>query len=208
MDGLLLDSESAWHAAERALLERHGQEFTEADRLATIGRSIDESVAIYGARVGWPDQRLAELRAELLALVHEGYRSIRPQPGALELVTALRGRLRLALASNTDRSLVDVALPVAGFAGAFDAIVTALDVRRPKPAPDPFAVACEWLGVPPSEAIAFEDSPIGVRSARAAGMFVVAVPAFDDVDVSPADLVLSSLAEVRVEAGGSADPRR
>jgi HAD superfamily hydrolase (TIGR01509 family) len=203
MDGLLLDSESAWESAERTLVVGHGAEFTEADRIASIGRSIDASVAIYLARIGWPEIRQAELRSELLSLARQAYATIRPQPGAVELLRALRGRLRLALASNTDRLLVEVALPAAGIANVFDVIVTAEDVARPKPAPDLFALACTQLGVPPGKAIAFEDSETGVRSAKEAGLYVVAVPSFIGIDVSAADLVLSTLSGVAVDRSPS-----
>ena len=64
---------------------------------------------------------------------------------------------------------VGKAAAVAAEIGVLEGIVTADDVTRPKPATDLYALACERLGVEPSAAVAFEDSTVGVRSAKAAG---------------------------------------
>lgn len=193
MDGLLLDSEEAWHDAERDLLANHGAELTEVDRLASVGRSVDEVIIWYAERIGWGPERVPELRDELIRLVRERYAEIALMPGALELIGQLRGRARLGLASNTDRSLVDHALASTGLGEAFGVIVTAEDVERPKPAPDLYLFACECLGVRPDEAVALEDSQAGVAAAKAAGMWCVAVPQIDGIDVSAADRIVNSL---------------
>jgi beta-phosphoglucomutase-like phosphatase (HAD superfamily) len=77
-------------------------------------------------------------------------------------------------------------------------VVSGQDMGRPKPQPHVYAEACRALGVAPADAVAFEDSPMGVRSARAAGLFVVGVPERPDVDLAAAGAhaVLGSLAEV------------
>lgn len=193
MDGLLLDSERAWEAAERRLMARHGMDLTEADRLASLGRSVDDVIGWYGARLGVRPERLAELRDELMALVREEYADIEPMPGARELVDSLRGRVPLAVASNTDRALVDHTLAATGFAEAMDVVVTVDDVANAKPAPDIYLLATERLGVRPDEAVALEDSETGIRSAKAAGLFTVAVPQLDGLDVSQADEIVDSL---------------
>jgi HAD superfamily hydrolase (TIGR01509 family) len=117
----------------------------------------------------------------------------------VELVERLRGRTRLGLASNSPRSLVDTALATAGIADAFDTIVTSDDVVEPKPAPDLYLLACERLGVAPSEALALEDSPSGVAAAKAAGLTCIAVPQFAETDVSAADRVIASLEDLLAE---------
>ena len=99
----------------------------------------------------------------------------------------------LALASNSPRFLVDDALATAELADAFNVIVTSDDVEHPKPAPDIYLLACERLGVPPSHALALEDSASGVTAAKAAGLDCIAVPMFAETDVSAADRVVDSL---------------
>jgi len=119
-------------------------------------------------------------------------------PGAAELVDELRGRVRVAVASNTPHRLVAGALASAGLAHLFEVVVTGDQVAEPKPSPDVYLRACELLGAEPSRSIGLEDSPTGVASARAAGMFVIGVPSFPGVVLDGADLVGESLADPQV----------
>ena len=198
VDGLLVDTERIWADAETALLARHGHMFTEDDRIATVGRPVEVAIPIYGRRIGLADDQLPALRAELLALFAERTRSVEPQRGARELVTALRGRLPLAVASGSPRSVVEAVLDGVGLIDAFDVIVTSDEVVEHKPAPESYLLACRLLGVGPRDAVAFEDSTPGIRSATAAALYCVAVPTAG-ADASAADLVLPSLDAVIVE---------
>ena len=199
MDGLLLDTETLWHEAETELFRRHGAEFTHADQLQVIGTNFDITARYFAQRLGWPVERRAELVQESTALMHERVKAqVNARPGAVELLEALRGLagIRLGLASNSPRYLVDDALKTAGFADTFHAIVTSDDVKHGKPAPDIYLLACERLGVEPSEAVALEDSTSGVIAAKAAGLTCIAVPMFAESDVSAADRVVASLEEL------------
>jgi HAD superfamily hydrolase (TIGR01509 family) len=199
MDGLLLDTEPAWVEAEREVLLRRGYVFTEADIAATHGRSVEDSIATYAALVGEPDPSV--LGAELMAAMRDHYeRGPIVRPGARELVAALRGRLPMAIASNTGTDLVRLALERAGLLDAFGAIVTSPDVGVSKPDPGVYLRACAVLGTAPGDTVAFEDSIAGVRSAKAAGLWCVAVPDRPGVDLhaAGADLVVASLADVPV----------
>ena len=199
MDGLLLDTETLWHEAEAELFRRHDAEFTHADQLRVIGTSFDVSARYFAERLGWPMERRMELVQESTALMHERVRDqVEARPGAVELIEGLRrlSGVGLGLASNSPRYLVDDALATAGLADAFDAIVTADDVAHPKPAPDIYRLACERLGVEPSEALALEDSASGVIAAKAAGLTCIAVPMFAETDVAAADRVIGSLEDL------------
>jgi HAD superfamily hydrolase (TIGR01509 family) len=195
MDGLLLDTETLWHAAEQELFARHGSTFTREDQMQVIGTSFDITARYFAERLGWPLERGAELVDEMIALMHDQVRrQVDARPGARELVSELRRlRVPLALASNSPRFLVDDALATAGLAGAFEVIVTSDDVEHPKPAPDIYRLACDRLGVAASEAVALEDSASGVTAAKAAGLDCIAVPMFAETDVSAADHVVDSL---------------
>jgi HAD superfamily hydrolase (TIGR01509 family) len=203
LDGLLLDTEPGWHRAEAELLRRHGAVYTDADETATLGWSVETTVARYAARLGLDDGAVPRLSAELVDLAqHEYSREIAPRPGAKELVARLRGTVPLGIASNTPRSLVRVALTSTGLVDAFDAITSAEDVARPKPAPDVYLEACRQLGVEPSAAIGLEDSTLGIAAAKAAGLTVIAVPQWPGLDVSGADHVVMSLEELLVRSPG------
>ena len=199
MDGLLLDTETLWHESEVELFRLHGDEFTRDDQLRVIGTSFDVTARYFAERLGRPAERGPELVDEMIGLMHQRVlRQVDARPGAVELVEGLRrlDGVQLGLASNSPRFLVDDALATAGLADAFQAIVTADDVEHAKPAPDIYLLACERLGVPPSEALALEDSASGVAAAKAAGLTCIAVPLFAETDVSAADRVVDSLEEL------------
>ncbi len=194
MDGLLVDSEPLWVSAERELLARHGHVLTDDDVDATHGRSIEDTIAAYAQRLGSHPQRA--LRAELMALMRTRYAAGPAlMPGARELVGLLGGRLRLGVASNTDLDLVRLALRGTGLLDAFGAVVSSAGHGRGKPHPDVYLAACRALGIEPGDAVAFEDSTLGVRAAKAAGLTCVGVPERDGVDLlgAGADLVVPSL---------------
>jgi HAD superfamily hydrolase (TIGR01509 family) len=198
MDGLLLDTETLWHAAEVELFTRHGGEFTWDDKMAVIGTSYDFTADYFADRLGLPRQRGHELVSEMISLMHDLVRrSVDARPGAVELVEGLREvAVPLGLASNSPRFLVDDALATARLGDAFDTIVTSDDVEHSKPAPDIYLLACSRLGVEPADALALEDSASGVAAAKAAGLTCIAVPQFAETDVSAADRIVDSLEEL------------
>jgi HAD superfamily hydrolase (TIGR01509 family) len=124
------------------------------------------------------------------------------RPGIAEyLAAARRHGLRRAIVSSSTRWWVDMHLERLEEAVGWDAICTAdRDPARAKPSPTLYLEALGALGVEADEAVAFEDSPHGVRAAKAAGIFCVAVP--NDVtrdlglDEAGADIVLESLADL------------
>jgi HAD superfamily hydrolase (TIGR01509 family) len=199
MDGLLLDTETLWHAAETDLFARHGGEFTWDDKMTVIGTSYDFTSAYFADRLGLPRDQGPALVSEMLELMHERVRrAVDARPGAVELVARLRDLegVGLGLASNSPRYLVDDALATAGLTDAFDAIVTSDDVTHAKPAPDIYLLACERLGVMPADALALEDSASGIAAAKAAGLTVIGVPQFAETDASAADRVVDSLEDL------------
>jgi len=199
MDGLLLDTETLWHESEVELFRRHGAEFSREDQMQVVGTSFEITARYFAERLGWPLERGVELVDEMIGLMHERVQvQVHARPGAIELVEGLRGLdgVQLGLASNSPRFLVDDALATAGLTDAFEAIVTSDDVAHAKPAPDIYLLACQRLGVSPSEALALEDSASGVAAAKAAGLTCIAVPLFVETDVSAADRVIDSLEEL------------
>ena len=155
--------------------------------------------------------------AEISAAVVEGleahYRRRVPLlPHAVETVRALAERWPLAVASSANRPLIDLVLELTGMAGLFRATVSSEEVPRGKPEPDVYIEAARRLDVVPERCAAVEDSTNGIRSARAAGMRVIAVPRPDFPPSAEAlrlaDAVLDSLSELEPALGGaSVQPR-
>ena len=136
------------------------------------------------------------LYQELVALGH-----LRPRDGVRRLMLEARAAgLKLAIASTTSPENVE-SLLTSSFGsdapGWFSAIATGDVVAKKKPAPDIYNLALQQLGVAPQRAVAFEDSAIGVRAAKAAGLFTVATPSLWTIgqNFTPADVVLTSLAD-------------
>jgi HAD superfamily hydrolase (TIGR01509 family) len=159
---------------------------------------------------GVPDEP-EQINAEVVRRMLEAYRGHLPLvPGAVEAVERLAARFPLAVASSSNRPLIDAVLEIAGIAQYFKATVSSEEVPRGKPAPDVYLEAARRLGVAPERCAAVEDSHGGIRAAKAAGMFVIAFPnptyPPDEESLAQADVVIRSLDELTPElvASGSA----
>ena len=194
-DGLLLDTESVWTRAERDLFGRRGAEFTAAHKRELVGSNAERAGATMARQLGEAIAP-AELVAELDELVFaELERGVEPMPGARELVDRLRANgVSLGLVSNSPARFIARALELVEMSGLFGAVVSGHEVAAPKPAPDPYLVACELLGVEPTgEVVVLEDSPTGVESGLAAGLTVIGVPSVPGVELDGAHGVYDSL---------------
>jgi len=96
-------------------------------------------------------------------------------PGVAEMVAGIANEYRLCAASNSAGRFVRRMIETAGLSPFFTCVVCATDGVRPKPAPDIYLRAAELLGVPSSSCAVVEDSAVGARAAKAAGMFCVGV---------------------------------
>jgi HAD superfamily hydrolase (TIGR01509 family) len=102
-------------------------------------------------------------------------RTVRPHPCVQAVVDHAVGRMPMAIASGSTRSIIEATLSHQPFRNAFDLIVTRDDVEQGKPAPDIFLTAAEGLGFVPSDCVVYEDSDEGIAAAHAAGMRVIDV---------------------------------
>ncbi len=201
-DGLLLDTEEAWTRAEVTLFERRGRVFTLEHKRSLIG-SARVAAAMKLEAMLERDGEGEALMDELHELVmEEALAGVEARPGALELLARLSDAgVPVAVASNSQREFVQRTLGGAGLLdGRFATVVCVEDVSRPKPAPDIYLEACWRLGAEPGECAALEDSLTGVRSAAAAGMYVVGVPYFAGSELPGSDLLVGSLADPAVAA--------
>ena len=205
-DGLLVDTESCWTAAESELFARRGLTFSGGEKAQLVGASIPSACAWLAGRFG--DGTSAEqVGAELLTLVDAVVaRAAEPMPGAPELVAAVRARVPAAVASNSTRELLDHALARGGFATTFAITVAADEVGSPKPDPELYLTACERLQAAPADCLAFEDSATGLRAATTAGLRTVAVPSLPGARLD-ADVAVTSLADPALTAWVRAWPQ-
>lgn len=201
MDGVLTDSEPLINAASLAMFRERGLSVQPEDFTPFIGTGEDRYLGGVAEKYGVAmDLAAAKKRTYeiYLRLVPEQLRAF---PGAVELVLACRrARLKVALASSADRIKIEANLGHIGLPpGQWDAIVSAEDAVRRKPAPDLFLIAARRLGAPPADCVVVEDAPNGVRAAKAAGMRCVAVAqTFAPEFLDAADLVRPSVSDVKM----------
>jgi HAD superfamily hydrolase (TIGR01509 family) len=203
MDGVLIDSEQLWDEVREQLARERGGRWHERAQAEMMGMSSTEWSRYMHDVIGLaepPEEINAEVVRRLLARYQE---SLPVMPGAVAAVERLAARWPLGLASSSNREVIDTVLELAGIAHLFRATVSSEEVEHGKPAPDVYLEAARRLGVDPTSCAAVEDSANGIRSARAAGMRVIAIPnphypPSEDV-LALADVVLHSLDELTPE---------
>ena len=197
LDGLLLDTEQVWDAVREALVRERGGRWHDRAQADMMGMSSLEWSRYMHDELGLADAP-EEISAEVVRRMQECYRERLPLvAGAKAAVERLAARWPLALASSSNRPLIELALELGELAPLFRVTVSSEEVARGKPAPDVYVEATRRLGVEPPRAAAVEDSRSGILSARAAGLRVVAIPNRlfppDTETLGAADVVLESL---------------
>ncbi len=205
MDGVLVDTEQLWDEVREELTTAWGGRYTPEAQEAMMGMSSLEWSRYLHETVGLrapPEAINAEVVRRMLARYEVDLPVV---PGAVEAVRRLDGEgFKLAVASSSNRELIDAVLRRIELAALFEATVSSEEVDRGKPAPDVYVEAARRLDVPPEKCAAIEDSASGIRAARAAGMRVVAYPNrhyAPSADVlASADVVIDSLGELTPSA--------
>ncbi|MBF6593893.1 MAG: HAD family hydrolase [Thermaceae bacterium] len=203
LDGTIFDSESAIFRAWQTVYAEQGATLTLQTWLPLIGTNevaFNPLTDIEGQVGRSVDHDAVLQRAKTLE--QEYVNATDTLPGVRELIAeAHAGGLGLAVASSSGRTWVEGHLQRLGLIDYFSLLCTRDDVERTKPDPALFLRAAEGLGVKLNQAIVLEDSLNGIKAAKAAGIFVVVIPnpLTRHLDLSEADLILSSLKEITLE---------
>ena len=203
LDGVIVDSEQVWDEVREAYTRERGGTYSERATRHMMGMSSLEWSAYMASELGVPGTP-EEINAAVVERMLERYGEAPPLiPGAVEAVHAIADRWPVAIASSSNPELIDVVLRASGLAAVVRIAVSSEEVARGKPSPDVYLEAARRLDVEPSRCAAVEDSHNGIRSARAAGMRVIAVPNVHfppgDDALAEADVVLVSVAELTPE---------
>ncbi len=196
MDGLLVDTEPQWFAAESATVAQLGGVWGKQQQVDLLGSNLPVAsrymIEYTKSSLDVPtvmDMLLRNMTEQLTS--HVAF-----QPGAVELIRELvEAGVPMALVTSSVRVHVDVVLAQLPIR-PFHHHVTADDVRNLKPHPEPYLTAMELLGVRAENSVVLEDSPAGISAAEAAGCHVVAVPSVVPIDPAPRRSVVSSLTEI------------
>ena len=203
LDGVILDSERLWDEARRHVVVQHNGRWRDEATRAMQGMSSLEWSTYMRDELAvdlTPDQIIDLVVENLLERYHRGLPVV---AGAIEAVQRIGQRWPLALASSSNRVVIDEVLAVPALRGLFRATVSSEEVPRGKPWPDVYLEAARQLNRPPQECAAVEDSANGIRSALAAGLQLVAIPNRDypppSSVLAKAHLVLASITNLTVE---------
>jgi HAD superfamily hydrolase (TIGR01509 family) len=203
LDGVLVDSEHVWDEVREGLARERGGRWHDRAQADMMGMSSTEWARYMHDVIGLSEPP-EEINAEVVRRMRLRYGEGLPLlPGAVEAVRRLAVTFRLGLASSSNRPLIDAVLAATALDEVFEATVSSEEVARGKPAPDVYLEAARRLEVEPAACAAIEDSATGIRSARAAGMRVLAIPnpryPPPEDALALADAVLPSLDELTEE---------
>ncbi|VGO19428.1 HAD family hydrolase [Pontiella sulfatireligans] len=202
-DGIIVDSEPMHYQAFQRALEPHEisyswEEYCESYIGFDDRDGFREAFKAAGQKISSRDlKRLITAKAEIFqTLIREG--QISPLPGAVELIGSIPCKLPVALCSGALKEDILPILETLGIENTFRAMVTAEDTKKSKPDPAPYKLVLEQLKIDnPASAIAIEDTPAGIRSAKKAGLKVLAVTnSYDHEYLLDADAITDSLEKV------------
>lgn len=200
LDGVLVDSEPVWTEVRRGFVRSHGGRWVDGADRRMMGMATAEWAGYLHDDLG-VDLPVPEIADEVVAAMAARYADAVPLlPGAAGAVERVARRWPLGLASSSPFRLIGPTLEAAGLASWFRVTVSTEEVGPGKPAPDVYLEAARRLGTAPERCAAVEDSTNGLRSARSAGLRVVAVPTRsyppDRAELARADAVIGSLDEL------------
>jgi beta-phosphoglucomutase family hydrolase len=194
LDGVIIDSMPTHTLAWERYLEANGIDPTNVEARMHGKRNDDLVRDLFGAHLD--DQSVFEHGASKERLFREMIGATLMQklvPGIREFLADASKQVPLAVGTNAEPANVDFILNGAEIRQYFRAIVDGSQVANAKPAPDVYLRGAELLAVPAAQCIVFEDSPVGIRAARSAGMRVVGLlthsATLENVDVAVPDFL-------------------
>lgn len=197
MDGVLVDSMPCHAEAWKQAFASAGISVDKREIYELEGSNHMQTVDIIFRRAGRvpTDKDIKEISSRKIEIFNR-IEKVTPFDGMKELVAELAPVYRLAVVSGSNRKTVHD-LMNNFFPGAFQVIITGDDVQKSKPDPEPYLMAVEKLGVPGSECIVIENAPLGIRSAKKAGLRCIAVVAYlGRENLEEADVIVESHREL------------
>ncbi|MFU8796152.1 MAG: HAD-IA family hydrolase, partial [Dehalococcoidia bacterium] len=198
MDGVIADTAALHLAAWQETFARRGIRFTDEDFAGLFGARNDLIIRTVMDDELSPEDVRAIARDKEETFRTRATGKISPFPGAVRLLDAVRkGGFRQGLISSAPRENIEMVLGELGLEGLFDCILCGKEVTESKPSPQICLTAAERLGLTPEDCLVIEDSPLGVKAAKTAGMRCLAVASTRPrQELGEADRVVDSLEDV------------
>lgn len=198
MDGVLVDSMTYHAQAWIQVSSEVGVNVTPADIYEVEGANHRVGLEWLFEKAGReldPDMydSILERKIEIFTSIAD----VKPFEGMVECLSVLKKYFKLAVVTGSERVTVESFMDQF-FPGIFDVIVSGEDVHYGKPYPEPYLKAVEMLGIGKEECIVVENAPMGVESAKKAGLYCVGVPTYITPDkLSEADMILNDHASLQ-----------
>jgi len=196
MDGVMIDSEPLWEKTERILLARRDIEYSPTYRDQIVGLNQNDSgkLLIDTFELKETVEDIISERVEILTAIYEEELEV-----VLDLIPLLDNlrdnKFKLAVASSSPLRVINFVLDMFSLQEYFPVVVSGECTENGKPHPDIYLHTAKRLEVEPSECVAIEDSINGVKSAKAAGMYCIAVPdkRLSQMEFQNADIIVPNL---------------
>lgn len=176
LDGTLVDSMWVWLDIDREYFKQHGLDVPEQLQQKISGMSFSETANYIKEQFGISDS-IEEMKAAWNRMAEEKYEKEVPlKPGAYEFIRKLKEMgIKTGVATSNSRHLVEIALQARGVRSGLDAVRTACEVEKGKPAPDIYLLVAKDLEVEPEHCLVFEDIVEGIQAGKRAGMHTCAI---------------------------------
>lgn len=178
MDGLLVDSEPYWKIAEKICFGKLGLQLDDELLRQVMGFRLSEVVEHWYNYQPWGEKNFAAVEADVLATVQQLIsENANALPGVEQTLQLFKANgYKIALASSSAMSLINVVVDKLNIRHYFDLLVSAENEPYGKPHPSVFLTTANQLKVLPTECLVFEDSVNGMIAAKAARMKCIVVP--------------------------------
>jgi beta-phosphoglucomutase len=196
-DGVVIRSMEDHYEGWRKALEEYGIDMAPEELYVMEGSGVEELANQFTRKFNIPHDEAPNIIRKK-SFYYDQIKKIEFYPNLIDVLQWIKEKeLKTALVTGGERFRVMETLENFGLAGQFNAIVTADDVEFTKPSPEPYLKAAEILNVEPKACVVIENAPLGIRSAKNAGMYCIAVTTtLPRKYLTHADVVTDSLEEV------------
>jgi len=195
-DGVVIDSMPLMTYSFIRYLKNYGIELKEEDMKKYYGWTgvnvIKDIFTMHGIK------RNAEIANEERKKIYvKNIEKVKVYPGFIEVIKKVKGKYKTALVTSSSSEIVELIMNIHNLNQLFDVIVTKDDVKKSKPDLEPYLLAIKKLAVEPNKCMVVEDTPIGIKSAKAAGTYCIAVTSScAKEELNEADLIVDSVDKI------------
>jgi beta-phosphoglucomutase len=195
-DGVLADTMDDNYKAWKKACRKFGADISKQEYFALEGMKLIETAKLIGHKYNLSPEDYKGI-VDLKNKFYLRECSFKFYPGVIELVEKLYSKVKMCIVSASPRHKIENTVPKE-FLDKFDAIVSGDDTEKGKPDPAPYLMGCKKLNLLPQECIVFENAPLGIKSAKSAGIYCAAISSTLDKEfLKDADLIIEKFEDLQ-----------